>query len=68
MIMRSILYVCISTSGADDPHTFAWPEVGIGHVAASYSMPFFDLAREAGNECEMLHGDTCETVCWESRF
>jgi hypothetical protein len=67
VIIRAILYVCISASGLDDPHTFTQPEVGLGHVAYSYSLPFFDLARESAAECEAAHGEVCETVCFMSR-
>jgi hypothetical protein len=67
LIVVLSLFVCISRSGTDDPHTFEWPEHGVGHVAASQSLSFFDLARECAAECEAAHGETCETFCFESR-
>jgi hypothetical protein len=67
-MIRAILYVCIAVSGSDDPHVYHQPEAGMGHVAYSYSMSFFDLAREAVNECEALHGDEqCDVLCYISR-
>lgn len=66
-MIRAVLFVCISMT-QQDPHTFTQPESGVGHVAYSYSLPFFDLAREAVNECETVHGpEQCEVFCWSSR-
>lgn len=62
-----ILYICIAKT-VQEPCVYNEPEHGLGHVAYSYSLPFFDLAREAVNECETVHGpEQCEVFCWSSR-
>jgi hypothetical protein len=67
IIISGVLYVCLAAA-QQDPCEYHEPEHGFGHVAYSRSMPFFDLAREALAECEVVHGeDQCELSCWESR-
>ena len=59
------LFICISRSGLDDPHTFLTPEEGVGHVAIGTRV--IDAAERVTDACEALHGETCETFCFESR-
>ena len=64
---HGLLYVCLAMSEAD-PCVYHEPEYGHGHVAYSKSLDFIDLANEALNECETVHGDgMCELHCWVSR-
>ena len=66
-LASTMLYVCIAMT-QQDPCEYHEPEHGFGHVAFSRSMPFIDLAREAVNECEAVHGEEqCSVTCFVSR-
>lgn len=61
------LFICISRT-LQDACTYHDPEEGFGHVAYSKTMPLREIAREAVNECEAVHGeDQCDLFCFESR-